>query len=234
MNHPAVDRSAGQCKQCGTCCRKGGPSIHREDQSLIESGAIQIRHLFTIRKGELVRDNVRGGFLKTDGDIIKIKGQGDSWRCTFFDDGSNRCRIYAQRPIECRALACWNTHAIEDLYNRDRLTRRDTLAPIEGLWELVEDHQQRCAYEALGEAVKIFNQPHDDKAEAEARDQILATIRYDASLRQVAVDKGGIDPAQLDFLFGRPLTQTIKMFRINLCVTPDKRLILSPVGHAND
>jgi hypothetical protein len=45
---------------------------------------------------------------------------------------------------------------------------------------------------------------------------ILEIFRYDAHVRQLAVEKGGLDSRMLDFIFGRPLAETIKMFDIQL------------------
>ena len=47
-----------ECVRCGTCCGKGGPAFHHEDKMLIEQGIILSKHLYTIRAGEPVYDNV--------------------------------------------------------------------------------------------------------------------------------------------------------------------------------
>jgi hypothetical protein len=36
MSHP-TDTA---CRRCGTCCRKGGPALHREDRHLVVDGLI--------------------------------------------------------------------------------------------------------------------------------------------------------------------------------------------------
>ena len=45
---------------------------------------------------------------------------------------------------------------------------------------------------------------------------IQEILRFDAHIRQLTVEKGGIDSRMLDFIFGRPLCDTIKMFDIQL------------------
>ena len=37
----------------------------------------------------------------------------------------------------------------------------------------------------------------------------MTMVHYDLSLREVLVEKGKARPDQLDFLFGRPLSQTL-------------------------
>jgi hypothetical protein len=41
-------------------------------------------------------------------------------------------------------------------------------------------------------------------------------IRYDTEIRKLVVADGGMDPEMLDFLFGRPLTETLQNFGIKV------------------
>ena len=199
-----------ECIRCGTCCKKGGPSFHLADKHLIDKGIILSKYLFTIRKGELAYDNVRQELLPLSSELIKIKGKNNSNACIFFIEGEKKCEIYKNRPVECKALKCWDTREIEKIYSKNRLTRRDLLFDVEGLWELVKDHQSRCSYEKI----KKMLQKQDDSNNAIQR-EILEIIRYDTQIRHLVVKKGGMDSEILDFLFGRPLTVTIKSFGFN-------------------
>jgi len=196
-----------ECIRCGTCCKKGGPSFHFADKHLIDKGIILSKHLFTIRKGELAYDNVKQELLPLSSELIKIKGKNDSGTCVFFNESEKKCEIYKNRPVECKALKCWNTREIEKIYSNNRLTRKDLLFDIEGLWELVKDHQSRCSYEKI----KKILQKQDSSKNA-IQKEILEIIRYDTQIRNLVVKKGGMDSEILDFLFGRPLTVTIKSF----------------------
>ncbi len=205
---PAMESThpAQRCLQCGICCRKGGPSLHLEDRPLVEQGFIHTRHLYTIRRGELARDPIRGELVRVDSDIIKIKGDDDSWACRFLDGDSNRCRIYAHRPLECRALACWDTSRIEQMYDRDRLSRSELLAGIEGLWALIEDHERRCSYDRIQGWLEGITGPDAEKARA----QLTEIKTYDAELRKLMVSRGCIEPDMLDFLLGRPVERVLR------------------------
>jgi Fe-S-cluster containining protein len=216
------DRS---CRQCGTCCRKGGPALHRADRALVTEGLIPAADLYTIRPGEPVQDNVAGQAAFAETDIIKIKGAGEDWCCRLLDDATNRCTIYDRRPQECRALQCWDTRAIADLYDRDRLTRRDLLGDVAGLWELIEDHDRRCAYRRLrGQAARLAN-PSQRSAALEA---ITDMVKYDESLRGLLVENGHAPEGLLDFLLGRPLTASLHGFHIRVERTGERlRLIYS-------
>jgi Fe-S-cluster containining protein len=200
------------CMRCGRCCRNGGPSFHHADKALIEKGVIHSQFLYTIRKGELAYDNVRGCLQPVGSDIIKIKGKDGSWVCRFFDESQKACRIYENRPLECRALKCWETSNIESIYAENRLTRKDLIAKIEGLWDLIEDHQTRCDYETILRLVTAALR-HKKKA---ARSKLIEIIRYDTEMRNLVVSEGGLDAEMLDFLFGRPLLKTLENFGLKV------------------
>ena len=201
-----------QCQRCGTCCRKGGPTLHLEDQTLVASGTIPLKELFTIRQGEPAYDNVTGTIAPAVTDIIKLKGMTESSEiCFYYDADTKGCRIYTDRPVECHALKCWDTRAIKDLYNCRRLTRRHLLSQVAGLWELVQDHQERCDYGYVAElAAAVKRTPPTDVAHK----KLLELIRFDESLRQLTCEKAGLAPEILLFLFGRPLTFTIQIFQL--------------------
>jgi len=196
-----------ECMRCGICCKKGGPSFHLADKHLIDEGIILTKYLFTIRKGELAYDNVRHELLPLPSDLIKIKGKKNSNICIFFNESEKKCEIYHNRPTECKALKCWDTREIEKIYAKNRLTRKDLLFDIEGLWELVKDHQARCSYEKIKKTLQL-----QDNSNNAIQKEIRQIIRYDTQIRYLVVKKGGMDSKILDFLFGQPLAVTLKSF----------------------
>ena len=206
------EKPVSECRRCGTCCKKGGPSFHREDKALIEKGVIHSKYLYTIRKGEMAYDNVRQCLEPVSSDVIKLKGKADGWTCILFDEKQNVCTIYENRPIECRALKCWDTQALEDLYAKKHLKREDLIADIEGLWGIIKDHQARCNYETIQKLVNAIN---SDRG-SEARQKLAEIIQFDIEIRKLVVSRGGLDVEMLDFLFGRPLKQALKNFGLKM------------------
>lgn len=200
------------CRCCGTCCKKGGPAIHGEDRLLVEKGIIQIRYLYTIRKGELVHDPIRGAVLPVTAEVIKIKSGAGGSICTFYDDRKARCRIYTDRPLECRLLKCWDTAAIEGVYEQNRLSRENLLKDVVGLRELVADHERRCSYNRVGNLISRLKRGH----KKQLADDLSEIINFDNQLRQLVIEKGRVEPNMLDFLFGRPLAITIGMFGLRM------------------
>ena len=225
-NHSKPGTSESECIGCGTCCEKGGPAFHQEDRPLIEKGQIPSRYLFTIRKGEFAYDNVKESLVPAETDIIKIKGKADTWTCIFFDGENKQCSIYQDRPLECRALKCWDTRELEKMYTRRRLTREDLISKIEGLWDLVKDHQERCDYEKINQLINDLDGPHPDRA----RRELLTIIQFDAEIRKLVMEKGGLDPDILDFIFGRPLTKTLPNYGITV-QQHGKKTILRQTGN---
>jgi len=208
------DAPLRHCRRCGTCCCKGGPALHQEDREKVETGKIPLKDLFTIRQGEPAYDNVRRMAAPAATDIIKIKGTApNDATCCYFDQEQVGCRIYELRPLECRTLSCWDTSAIMEIYDKDRLTRADLLSRLPGLSDLVVEHQARCSYERVARCAADVRK---DASNAAAVETLLEIVRYDQSLRQVTVERTRLDPELLDFLFGCPLSETINRYKVKL------------------
>jgi len=195
-----------RCKRCGTCCKKGGPSFHEQDKDLVEKGIILLKDIYTIRKGEPVNDNVKMRIINTESDIIKIKSRKGTTVCIFFDEPNCCCKIYENRPLECSILTCWDTRAIERIYSKNRLTRKDLVNKITGLWDLIDDHQNRCSYETITSLINSVNRDNNNEAVQAIQD----IVGYDTHIRHLIVEKMGINHEMTDFLFGRPLETIIK------------------------
>ena len=212
------------CRRCGTCCKKGGPSFHLEDKLLIEKGMIPLKYIYTIRKGERCYDNIKECLLPATSDILKIKEEKGSTTCVFFNEPDNECTIYDHRPMECRTLKCWDTRDIQKIYAQNRLTRKDLVSSIEGLWELVEDHQKQCSYDMLKLFIDALNKDHRHKA----LEGILNIIEYDHKIRRLSVQKAKLDHNVTDFLFGRSIAETIRIYGIKI-EEKEGRYILIPI-----
>jgi len=203
--HKTEDPKFTKCRRYGTCCKKGGPALHEQDQPLIDREDIGLSSLYTIRKGELVRDNVSGGLVRLTAEIIKIKSRPDDGACVHFNDSGMSCSIYDHRPVECRVLECWNTGPIGQIYGKNRLSRRVVLKKNQWLIDLIEVHDPACA---LDQIRKLANER--ESGDPKATSVLIQMINYDFHLRQLAVEKGGVPPEILDFLFGRPLSEIVR------------------------
>ncbi len=174
-----------------------------EDLELVESGKLPIHHLFTIRKGEPARDNIRNRICYAGEDIIKIRSRKGVTACLFYNSADHACEAYSFRPLECRVLKCWDNTEIINIYENQRLSRKDILDGSPKLWELVTVHQETCDYENIGQAVKEKDM-----------DTVAYLLSYDRAYRDLVVEKGLLEAAVLDFFFGLPLSVTIKRFGV--------------------
>ena len=145
------------CKQCGTCCRKGGPALHRQDETLFREGLLRAQDLCAFRAGELVRDENEGRIVPLPQEIVKIAppagSRPDDWTCRFLM-GTNSCFLYGKHPAECRALFCQAPEALLSMSGEDRLDRRAVCELIKApAWwsELMDAHDERCDYAHLTE-----------------------------------------------------------------------------------
>lgn len=220
------DAPQTRCIRCGTCCMKGGPALHRADLLLFTRGVLESAHVYTIREGEAVR-NIDDTLIILGHEIIKIKGQAKGWTCLFYDDDRKGCKVYEQRPVECRALKCRDLRGFRRAMAAPKLQRRDVIDPNDGILKFISAHEQRCSYRALRSAEKGLRGP-DPEAAAE---KILDILRYDHNIRPLLAEKLNVSPHAMDFLFGRPLTETIRTF--GLCVRQEgDSFLLAPIASA--
>jgi len=55
---PQTEPERTHCIRCGECCLATGPSLQKSDLPLFFNHVLDGTHLYTIRKDELVRDNI--------------------------------------------------------------------------------------------------------------------------------------------------------------------------------
>jgi Fe-S-cluster containining protein len=200
---------------------KGGPSLHKEDAILFGQEVLKGLDVYTLRKGEIVR-NLDETLMGLGHEMIKIKGQGEAWTCMFYEDKERGCRIYDHRPVECRALKCWDVQDFNEVVTRPYLRRRDVLNPDDGILKLIDAHERRCSYETLESAARELQGPNAENAVKE----ILDLLNYDDSIRPLLIEKLSLNPGTTDFLFGRPLTKTIRMFGLRVKQQGDTFLLV--------
>jgi Fe-S-cluster containining protein len=225
----ARDKGGAQthCIRCGTCCLKGGPTLHSEDASLFARGILKREEVYTLRRGEVVRDTDDNPMVLQE-EMIKIKGEGRGWSCVFYDEEFRECGIYDARPAECRALKCWDLKDIKEVMARPLLQRRDLLDPDDDLLKIVAAHERKCSYGILESAVRDLMGPHPENAV----EIVLELLHYDHYLRPLVTERLKVPASTLDFLLGRPLTVTIAMFGL-MVRQEDGDFILMPATSAH-
>ncbi|MCF8146480.1 MAG: YkgJ family cysteine cluster protein [Deltaproteobacteria bacterium] len=210
-----------ECIGCGECCRRSSPSLQVSDIPGIIKGPVKRSDLYTLRRGELVRDNIGGGLKKTENEIIKIREREGIGGCIFYDDPGKRCTIYEYRPTQCAAMKCWDETEFMRVYGEPKADRRDVVQDG-NLLRLIKAHEERCEYPRLERDVRDIETMGETAVE-----KILAILKFDHDIRSLTHTNLGIDPDELDLIFGRPLTQTIAMFGLKVVREPDGSFLLT-------
>lgn len=195
------------CRRCGRCCESGGPALHRADLALVEAGVIQRRDLVTLRSGEVVHENVAGGLATLATELVKLAGRGSGFSCRFHNASAKACGIHESRPVECRALFCEDTTAIERLYREDRATRADMIASGGGLWELVEFHERTWPA-----AMAVTLARKAARGDVAARESLAGLASAEAAFREAFRQRAGLAEEELDYYFGRSLRRICAPF----------------------
>ena len=192
-----MEKKQTECNRCGTCCANGGPALHMQDRELIEGGSIPISHLITIRKGELVHNPVTNRLQAAKNELIKINGVGKEWSCFYFDADHKGCIIYDRRPVACQALECWDTEAVEQLIEKDLLSRADLIELDDPLYQAVVDHESNFPCPDLESILTQGSPSQSRELEDAANREVL--------FRTELVSTHGLSLGEELFYFGRPL-----------------------------
>ncbi|MCP4158640.1 MAG: YkgJ family cysteine cluster protein [Deltaproteobacteria bacterium] len=209
------------CNLCGGCCEKRGPIIYFDDEHFIEMGKIPLKNIYTVREGEPFFDSKTATvqFTKTDIIRIKTKERSDINVCLFLNE-DNKCEIFQSRPSECRAFKCWDTRQYDMVSNSDDyLTREHILSKVEGLWDFVKEHQEKCSYSRVSEATEVLKGLIDrEKTEEQqnAIDTLNEIYLFDKHVREIIKEKVNIDPEIIEFLFGKELGEILYYFNLEV------------------
>jgi hypothetical protein len=180
--------------------------------------------LYTIRAGEWVRDNVNEGLRTTDVEMVKIREGETGEGCAFFHESTKACEIYAHRPSQCIALKCWDPADFMDVYAGEKAVRKDLVrAPV--LLDLMERHEAECSYEALQRQVDLIREDGEKAVE-----RIIRILKFDHNIRPLVIQRLGVDPKEMAFYFGRPLTDTLVMFGLKVTHQPDGSFFLTSLS----
>ena len=199
------DAGRNACIRCGTCCRKGGPTLHREDISILLDGHAGHHHLVTIRKGEPVFDPVRGTLQPAQQELVKVRGKGKDWTCCFFDEQTSSCTVYEHRFLECRLLKCWDPSELVPVIGKNTIVRADIINPGDPIMEVIDMHEQECPYHKVEELVSTLSREKEAKTLA----KLAEFVRKDLAIRSYAICELGLPKEFEHFAFGRPLFKTL-------------------------
>ena len=216
-----IETKRTHCIRCGECCTATGPSLQKADLPLFFNRVVDGTHLYTIRKGELVRDNIHDQLEFTHQEIIKLRDRETGKGCILYDENEKACTIYANRPCQCQAFSCWDHTEFNRIFSGPKAQRADIIKNP-NLLRLIFAHEEKCSYQIISSHVKQIS----DQGES-AVQKILDILHYDREIRRLTQEKLAIDPSEMNLLFGRPLTDTIHMFGLTVQQEADGSFLLT-------
>ena len=154
---PQIDRERTHCIRCGECCLAAGPTLQKTDLPLFFDHVIDGAHLYTIREGELVRDNIDDVLKFTDREIIKLRDREIGKGCILYDETEKACTIYGDRPGQCRAFACWDDTEFREVFSGPKADRQDMIRDT-NLLRLMSEHEKTCDYRIIADYIKQIQQ----------------------------------------------------------------------------
>ncbi|RPI51923.1 MAG: YkgJ family cysteine cluster protein [Deltaproteobacteria bacterium] len=205
------EKNIESCIRCGECCEKGGPALHSKDRRIfLQEGILRPINLFTMRAGELAYHPLEDRLIELSDEMIKIKSMDESSACTFYDADQQACGIYESRPLECKALKCWDTRDIEGLFMQDLLSRLDLCPKGSVIAEMISAYERSFPpgriYGLLSEAVS-------PEGAQQTGPEIEKMVSTDEAFRQKVVEALGLAEDELEFFFGRPVKSLIESIR---------------------
>jgi Fe-S-cluster containining protein len=213
------------CVRCGDCCRKSSPTLHLEDLELLQNNRIPWNQLVTLRRGEPVLSPFEEQVFFLLDERIKIREMAGTQECMFLDGNGNGCQIYANRPLQCRAQACWDGEPAKQLGKQPYLTRRDIFPEVELLLELLTEHDRRCSFDRLQQAFQQLQADQGESIEA-----VIELLRYEEHFRNFLAEQLNIPSDTLELIFGRSYADLVPLFGFRVEVETDGTCCLVPDG----
>ena len=212
------------CLRCGECCQKGSPTLYDVDLKILRQGIIHRMDLMTLRAGEIGYSNTADDLILLTKERVKLKEQPGTRECLFLETENKTCRIYENRPLQCRVMECWNPDGYRSLETHSFLTRKDLLNPEDSLMPVIESHAKRCDLSKLQEALsKIRLDVRVGQEEA------MDIIHYDLHVRELLNEKQGIGPENQVFLLGRAVADLLPAFGYGFKKKTDGTTIVVPL-----
>jgi Fe-S-cluster containining protein len=209
------------CVRCGECCAMGSPTLLSGDLGLFQREVLGWNDVYTLRAGEKAT-NREGEVTALPEERLKVREVPGSRQCWFYLAANQTCRIYADRPEQCRRQNCWGEPppptAPEELLQRQHL-----FVSVPELWDLIREHQARC--DCAEVARRLAEVGAGDEA---AGDALFEALHFDHYLRRLLLDEWELTPEAAEFLLGRPLSEFLETLGVNVNLTPEGVFSLSP------
>jgi len=209
------------CVRCGECCEQGSPTLLTPDLALFQQDTLTWNEVYTLRAGEQVTSR-DGKVTSLKGERLKVREVPGSRQCWFYLAATRSCRIYENRPEQCRRQNCWGEPPRPPAAAQ-LLSRRDLLAAVPEVWDLICAHQERCDCAKVLQTLAAL-----DAGQEEAAESLFEALHFDHYLRQMLLGDWELSPAAIELLLGRPLAEFLKGHGLAATLTPEGVFRLEP------
>lgn len=203
-----------RCSRCGECCQLGSPTLLRQDLPLFHREIVTWNDVYTLRPGERVTGR-EGRLELLESERLKIRELPGSRQCWLLRAADNACRIYEDRPEQCRRQNCWGEPPPPPAPD-EFLTRQDLFAGAPEIWGLISEHQRRCDYGIVARALSELDAGREETAEA-----LFEALHFDHYLRRMLIHEWEVSPAATELLLGRPVTEFLEAQGVDAILTPE-------------
>jgi Fe-S-cluster containining protein len=205
---------AESCIRCGECCRLGSPTLLIHDLPLFQQEVLTWNDVYTLRPGELAT-NREGEVEPLKEELLKVREVPSSRQCWFYLAATDSCRIYEQRPEQCRRQNCWGEPPRPPAAAQ-LLSRRHLFDQVPEVWDLICEHQERCDCGLVTRALAELGAGRE-----EAGEPLFEALHFDHYLRQLLINDWDLSPEVTELLLGRPLAEFLATQGIIATFTPE-------------
>ncbi len=202
------------CVRCGECCEERSPVLLVPDLPLFMQEVLTPNEVYALPKGD-VEASPDGLSQPLEEERLKIRQVPGSRQCWFYQAVRKTCRIYDQRPEQCRRQQCWGEPPPEpdpeEFLNRGHLFKQ-----VPEIWDLIAAHQERCDRGQVREALARLAQGQE-----EAGDILFEALHFDHHLRQMLLKEWELSTAATEMLLGRALTDFLRDLGYKAILTPE-------------
>lgn len=202
------------CVRCGECCGKGSPALLSPDLRLFNRETLTWNDVYTLRTGEKAA-NRDGEVTTLQEERLKVREVPGSRQCWFYVAATRTCRIYDDRPEQCRRQNCWGEPP-EPPAATELLQRRDLFAAVPEVWALIQEHQDRCDCATVARLLGGLGSGQEEDGNA-----LFEALHFDHYLRQMLINEWQLTPAATELLLGRPLSGFLETCGLKATLTPE-------------
>ena len=202
------------CVRCGDCCGKGSPVLLSPDLGLFNREVLTWNDVYTMRAGEKATTR-EGQVTALPEERLKVREVPGSHQCWFYMAANQTCRIYENRPEQCRRQNCWGEPA-DPPAPEELLQRQHLFVGVPEVWDLIQEHQARCDCATVARLLADLG-----SGKEEAGDALFEALHFDHYLRQLLIDDWELTPAATELLLGRALSDFLETYGIHATLTPE-------------